>query len=173
MTPQHYIIEEGRLYGGEYPGSKVADEARVRLRSLITKGVYTFIDLTTPDDWMEPYEGLLAELEGEFAMPIRRIPLPIPDMRIPKAADTMREIMHAIRKSIEQSPAVYVHCWGGIGRTGMVVGCWLREQGCDPDAALKHVQHLYSSQMPKVRIHPESPQTHEQRNYVRRWEVES
>jgi len=22
MTPQHYTIEEGKLYGGEYPGAK-------------------------------------------------------------------------------------------------------------------------------------------------------
>ena len=173
MTPQHYTIEEGRLYGGEYPGSKMIDEARVRLHSLITIGVRTFIDLTTPVDRMEPYEGLLSELEGEAGMPLRRISLPIPDMCIPDTVDTMREIMSAIRKSIEKAPAVYVHCWGGIGRTGMVVGCWFREQGDEPDAALKHVQHLYSSQMPKVRIHPESPQTNEQRDYVRRWEVQS
>jgi len=173
MSPQYYTIEAGRLYGGEYPGSKVVGEATARLRSLITMGVRTFIDLTTSDDRMEPYEGLLAELEGEFGVPLRRISLPIPDMRIPSSVDTMREIMDAVRKFIEQDPAVYVHCWGGIGRTGMVVGCWLREQGCDPDSALERVQQLYSSQMPKFRIHPESPQTREQRNYVRRWEVES
>ncbi len=172
MTPQVYTIEEGRLYGGEYPGSWMIDEAEARLRSLITLGVHTFIDLTAPADRMEPYEGLLSELEGEFGVPLRRISLPIPDMGIPGALETMREIMSTTRKSIEQAPAVYVHCWGGIGRTGLVVGCWLREQGYDPDAALKHVQHLHSSQMPKFRIHPESPQTNEQRDYVRRWDVQ-
>ncbi|MEI7913068.1 MAG: tyrosine-protein phosphatase [Verrucomicrobiota bacterium] len=172
MTPQHYTIEEGRLDGGEYPGSKTTDEARARLRSLITIGVRTFLDLTTPADQMEPYEELLPGLEREAGIPLRRISLPIPDMCIPSSVDTMREIMTAIRESIERAPAVYVHCWGGIGRTGMVVGCWLRELGYDPDAALKHVQHLYSSQMPKFWIHPESPQTNEQRDYVRRWEVQ-
>jgi hypothetical protein len=173
VTPQHYTIKEGRLYGGEYPGSRIIDEAEARLRSLISIGVRTFIDLTTSDDGMEPYEGLLPGLESEAGTSLRRISIPVPDMRIPGAVGTMREIMSAIRKSIEQAPAVYVHCWGGIGRTGMVVGCWLRELGYDPDLALKHVQHLYSSQMPKVRIHPESPQTNEQRDYVCRWEVES
>lgn len=127
----------------------------------------------TSDDGMEPYEGLLPGLESEAGTSLRRISIPVPDMRIPGAVGTMREIMGAIRRFIDQAPAVYVHCWGGIGRTGMVVGCWLRELGYDPDSALKHVQYLYSSQMPKVRIHPESPQTNAQRNYVRRWEVES
>ena len=90
MTPQHYTIEVGRFYGGEYPGSRMIDEAEVRLRSLITIGVRTFIDLTTPADRMEPYEGLLSKLEGEFGAPLRRISLPIPDMRIPGTVDTSR-----------------------------------------------------------------------------------
>jgi len=36
---------------------------------------------------------------------------------------------------------VYVHCWAGVGRTGTVVGCLLREQGFSAaaDAAQKLV----------------------------------
>lgn len=169
MTPQHYTIEEGKLYGGEYPGAKSPATAEARLRTLITLGVRTFIDLTAPEDRMAPYEGLLEELANETGGPLRRISLPVPDMGIPMAA-TMREIMSAIRQSIEEAPAVYVHCWGGIGRTGTVIGCWLRECGLDGDAAQARVQHLYSSQMPKVTIFPKSPQTAEQRNYLHCWE---
>jgi len=169
MIPQHYTIEEGALFGGEYPGATKSNIAKARLRHLLSIGVRTFIDLTTPADQMEPYECFFAELEREVAMPLRRISLPIPDMRIPDAVGTMREIMGSVRKSIVQAPAVYIHCWGGIGRTGTVVGCWLRERGYDADSALKRVQHLYSSQMPKSRIQQQSPQTPEQRNYVRCW----
>ena len=128
MTPQHYTIEEGKLYGGEYPGMRLPASAKERLRSLIDKGVRTFIDLTDPEDGMAPYEGLLEELANETGTPLQRISLPVPDMGTPTTAN-MREIMSAIRDSIEQSPAVYVHCWGGIGRTGTVVGCWFRECG--------------------------------------------
>ena len=168
MIPQHYTIEEGKLYGGEYPGAITPAAAKARLRCLTDMGLRTFIDLTAPADNMAPYEGLLAELASEVGAPLQRISLPIPDMRIP-TAETMCQIMSAIRTSIEQSPAVYIHCWGGIGRTGTVVGCWFRECGYDADAALLRVQHLYSSQMPKFRIYPESPQTHEQRNFIRSW----
>ena len=29
----------------------------------------------------------------------------------------------------------YIHCWGGIGRTGTVVGCWLIRHGhATPDS---------------------------------------
>ncbi len=169
MTPQHYPIEEGRLYGGEYPGHREPGVARIRLQSLITLGIRTFVDLTAPADRMAPYERLLAELEEEAGSPLRRISLPITDMGIPETSGTMRAILESIRESGSHSPALYVHCWGGIGRTGTVVGCWLRECGYDPESALAHVQHLYASHMPKVRIHPESPQTPAQKDYIRNW----
>ncbi len=169
MVPQHYPIEEGKLYGGEYPGDRNLGVAKIRLRHLVTLGIRTFVDLTAPADRMTPYEGLLPELEDEAGAPLRRISLPIIDMGVPETGETMSDIMAAIRESIEHSPAVYVHCWGGIGRTGTVSGCWLRECGYDADAALARVQHLYASHMPKVRVHPESPQTPAQKDYVRNW----
>ena len=173
MIPQHYPIEAGKLYGGEYPGHREPAIARIRLRHLITLGIRTFVDLTAPADRMAPYEGLLVELENEAGGPLRRISLPIADMGIPEAGETMQTILRHIRESSSLSPAVYVHCWGGIGRTGTVVGCWLRECGYDAESAVKHVQHLYSSHMPKVRIHPESPQTPAQRDYIRFWQPDS
>lgn len=169
MIPQHYPIEAGKLYGGEYPGDRDPRVARIRLRSLIALGIRTFVDLTAPADRMTPYEELLGELEGETGAPLRRISLPVRDMAVPENAETMHEILQSIRESTDRAPAVYVHCWGGIGRTGTVAGCWLRECGHDPESALARVQHLYASHMPKVRIHPESPQTPAQKNYVRNW----
>lgn len=170
MIPQYYTIEEGTLYAGEYPGALTPAAAKARLRRLIAMGVRTFIDLTAPADRLEIYAGVLAELASEVGVPLRRFSFPIPDMSIPDSTDTMRDIMSAIRQAIVQAPAVYIHCLGGIGRTGTVVGCWFRECGYDPDAAVKRVQLLYSSQMPKVGSYPESPQTRKQRNYIRSWQ---
>lgn len=169
MIPQHYPIEVGSLYGGEYPGDRKPEIARARILRLVEIGVRTFIDLTTQADRLVPYEELLVELEQETGIPLRRISAPVPDMGVPDSETTMRRIMDALRDSIGTQPAVYVHCWGGIGRTGTVVGCWLRECGHDPESALVHVQHLYASHMPKVRIHPESPQTPAQKDYIRNW----
>ncbi len=169
MTPQHYPIEAGKLYGGEYPGHRDPVVARIRLQHLIALGIRTFVDLTAPADRMAPYEELLMEMEREAAAPLRRISLPVRDMAVPENAETMRAILQSIRESTHLTPAVYVHCWGGIGRTGTVIGCWLRECGHDPESALAQVQHLYASYMPKVRIHPESPQTPAQKDYIRNW----
>ena len=64
-----YPIEEGKLYGGEYPGHRDPDVAKIRLRSLITLGIRSFVDLTAPADRIALYEGLLTELAEEAIKP--------------------------------------------------------------------------------------------------------
>ena len=41
----------------------------------------------------------------------------------------MVEILDAIDDDLAVGHNVYVHCWGGVGRTGTVVGCWLIRHG--------------------------------------------
>lgn len=170
MTPQHYAIQPRVLYAGEYPGDRNLKIARERLWSLLEMGVRTFIDLTSPEDDLTRYEKLLFEFEQEIGARLQRISLPVPDMGVPDSNEKMSAILDAIRGAVAKRPAVYVHCWGGIGRTGTVAGCWLRECGLGPDEALARVQKLYATHMPKVRIHPESPQTEAQKEYIRRWQ---
>lgn len=171
MKPQHYCVEPGTLFAGEYPGDRNHAVARERIRFLAESGIRVFIDLTTRLDRLAPYDEVLTELTDETGWELMRISLPIPDMGIPESAELTRTILATIRESIDRSPAAYIHCWGGIGRTGTVIGCWLRERGMEPDEALQRVQHLYSTQMPKVARHPESPQTAAQKDYIRRWEA--
>ena len=70
--------------------------------------------------------------------------------------------------ALDDDKSVYVHCWGGIGRTGTVVGCWLVRHGMTGDEALAQIVEWWRG-MEKARIHPRSPQTREQHAYVRNW----
>ncbi|MFZ5949388.1 MAG: fused DSP-PTPase phosphatase/NAD kinase-like protein [Candidatus Rifleibacteriota bacterium] len=48
---------------------------------------------------------------------------------------------------------VYVHCWGGLGRTGVVVGCWSRRHGeAEPLAKLDQSVTQFSSKSPGMRL---------------------
>ena len=169
MLPQHYPIETGTLYGGEYPGHRKPAMAQASLRRLMDIGIRTFIDLTSPCDELEPYEGILADLTAESGIALRRISLPIADMDTADSDEAMRKIMDSIRESVRAAPAVYIHCWLGIGRTGTMAGCWLRECGLGPEEAMGRVQPLYSSHMAKARTYPESPQTRSQKDAIRFW----
>ena len=82
----------------------------------------------------------------------------------------LREKNSFIRWAVQQGHTVFVHCWGGIGRTGTVVGCYLVRKGASGDDALEQVSTLYGTMSPeKVRRHPRSPQTEPQTEFVRGW----
>lgn len=166
-SPQHYQVEPF-LFAGEYPFLWDPVPGRRLLEFLVDRGIRTFIDLTTEWDGLEPYEPVLKEIGAVESLALRRSAHPIPDMSIPDNPAVMHRILAEIRQEIATRRGVYVHCWGGIGRTGTVIGAWFREQGLGADEALAKVQRLYSS-MPKVAVHPRSPQTVAQRHYVSMW----
>ncbi len=82
----------------------------------------------------------------------------------------MRAILDAIDQHHEAGRVVYVHCWGGIGRTGMTVGCWLVRHGLAPAEALARVNDGFRS-IPKLARMPgrTSPDTSAQTQVVLRW----
>ncbi len=166
QPPQFYPVIPGAFFAGEYPGHQDPKVARERIEFLADLGVRLFVDLTTGADGLEPYEQVLGEL-GVGGM--ERLACPVFDLDVPGSPEVMSTILDAVRSAVAADRPVYVHCWGGVGRTGTVVGCWLREQGLPAVAALAKVQRLYR-QMPKSRgRHPQSPETVAQRDYIRNW----
>lgn len=114
----------GRLLAGEYPGAKDPATAAAKIATLLDAGVDSFVDLTEPGEYtwggapMVPYDDGLAA---------RYVRMPIPDTGVIADAGYDRIIAY-IRAEIEAGRTVYVHCWGGKGRTGTVVGAWLIAQ---------------------------------------------
>ena len=111
----------------------------------------------------ETYETILPDLAKEKGRTIRLERFPIPDRSVP-SPEQMTLILQTIHDEVDAGGVVYVHCLGGIGRTGTVVGCYLVEQG-RPDP-LEHLQTLTASE--KEYFWP-TPQTEEQSNFVLNW----
>jgi protein-tyrosine phosphatase len=78
----------------------------------------------------------------------------------------MRRPLDLIDRERGRHGLTYVHCWGGAGRTGTVVGCWLVRRGFGGDAALARIGALRADS-PALWL--DSPQTDEQRTMVRTW----
>ena len=54
----------------------------------------------------------------------------------------MTRILDEVDGALADGGSVYVHCWGGIGRTGTVVGCWLVRHGLDDGDAVARIAEL-------------------------------
>ena len=81
---------------------------------------------------------------------------------------SMRASRACPKMALERGGTVYVHCWGGVGRTGTVVGCHLVRRGMTGDEALARVGELFTN-MEKSSRRSRSPETDEQEAYVREW----
>ena len=164
--PNTYWLPDGLLLAGEYPGSFDAEAAAEKLAQLHEAGVDTFIDLTEPGE-LTPYVPALSTLraEGREAPAYHR--LPVRDLGIPTVGE-MRRILDLIDEEQARGRTIYVHCWGGVGRTGTVVGCHLVRRGATGKEALDRIAELWQG-MEKRHRSPLSPETREQRQFVLDW----
>jgi Cyclin-dependent kinase inhibitor 3 (CDKN3) len=163
--PNTYWVP-GKLLAGEYPGARDSEEARRRLRSFLAAGVRHFIDLTEVGE-LTPYAELLTEEAGSRTSYER---FPIHDGSVPDEPKTVAEIIAAIDRGIAAEGITYVHCRGGVGRTGLAVACWLQEHGQTPDEALTDLADKWRSCAKSKRL-PSSPETAEQVRWVNEWPV--
>lgn len=153
-----YWVDPGRLLAGEYPGDVDDESAQRKLARLTDAGVTAFIDLTEAGE-LRPYAHWLETVAYER--------FPIPDVSVPDSPAATVAALDAIDRHIAGGRVVYVHCWGGVGRTGLIVGCWLARHGHDGADALTRLRELWRSCL-KSRDR-KSPETPEQEQYVRDW----
>lgn len=129
-----FWVAPGELLAGYYPGDLEPAHELVKLRALLAAGVRSFVDLTHEldrdhrDQHLAPYTRALAEVATEQGATWWYRLCSIVDETAPTKA-VMRGILDVIDERIAAGGVVYVHCWGGRGRTGTAAGCWLARHG--------------------------------------------
>lgn len=164
--PESYWVVPGRLLAGEYPGQSDEERTRKRIDAFLENGFSTFIDLTRPTE-LVPYARILTEQANAYAVQVSHQRFPIGDFGLP-TPEQMNAILDTLDQSLQAGQKIYLHCWGGIGRTGTTVGCYLVRQGMSGVEALTQLTAWWKS-VPKSRYHLHSPETVEQMNFVRNW----
>ena len=156
------------LLACEYPWTP-KNPNRPKLDSLIRAGVRTFIDLTECGELL-PYTNILCEratLLGIDPSTIEYNRFPIRDRSLPESVDYMYRVLDTLKDNEARGRISAVHCRGGIGRTGMVVGCWLVESGMarNGNEALCIIAKEWQS-VEKCKRYPHSPETGPQFDFV-------
>ena len=168
-APNTYWVVPGAFAAGEYPGDFDPDRARLRVRRLLKAGINHFINLTGPNE-LPPYDEIAQEEARSLGLTVTHERHSIGDLSIPDSPTFMAATLDAIDSAIAGGEAVYVHCWAGVGRTGTVVGCWLVRHGRTGNDALAQIAEWWQNMDEfKRAANPTSPQTDQQRNYVRNW----
>ena len=199
-TDRSYWVVEGRFAAGAYPskpGYTGSGQIPKPLELLLDTGIDVFINLTQDhlggtDEEMSHYDP---GAEGRAEI----VRYPVPDEHLPacpleglEAAETAylmyrneeacphcpddksraetKKILDTIDSALKRGANVYVHCLGGSGRTGTVVGCWLRRHGLvDADNVLGRLKKLRLGDR-KGGWKP-TPNTEEQRKFIKGWET--
>ena len=170
-----YWVIPGQLLAGFFPGAKDPVQESANMEGLINAGIRHVISLMEPDELdhqgkaFTPYQERFREMAAAKGINVTWERIPIRDISVP-SKDGMVMILDRIDQALAQQRPVYVHCWGGKGRTGTVVGCYLVRHGiAEGEAALKAIQQMRRND-PKA--HEPSPETREQCDFVLRWKAD-
>ncbi|KAF8433733.1 protein-tyrosine phosphatase-like protein [Boletus edulis BED1] len=160
-----------QLLACEYPWSPF--ESSQKLDKLLAAGVRTFIDLTESGE-LSPYSPHLPDLAHAHDIPVSEIEyhqFPIQDRSLPESTEFMFSILDVLRDNERRGRVAAVHCRGGIGRTGMVIGCWLVESALakSGEEALRIIAALWQT-VEKCKRYPHSPETGPQCQFVKNFE---
>ncbi len=86
--------------------------------------------------------------------------LPIADGATPTDEPALAELLATITDALVVGRSVVVHCAGGLGRAGVVVGCHLRQRAIPPEESLRLLRGARG---------PRCPENEAQRDFIRRW----
>lgn len=146
------------IFAGEYPGDKYTEKADTKIMQMLHFGVRHFIDLTEEGE-LKPYSHLLPADSTYKRFPIR-------DCGVPQNMESVEQLLNYIREvSKREDGYVYIHCWGGVGRTGTIVACYLAKQTFDDTMK---VLRRHFSEMPKS-ANRVTPDTKEQEAFIKQF----
>jgi protein-tyrosine phosphatase len=134
-------VEPDCLLAGEYPGDTSPEKAAAKIRLLLDAGIGSIVDLTTKHDGLVPYRDILQAEAERAGRRMHYASYPIPDLGIVDDSG-YDEILEYIRGEMNAGRKVYLHCWGGVGRTSTVIASRLCDDGLDYKSAMARIAKL-------------------------------
>ena len=158
VNPEHFMA-------GEHPCKGSAYASRKKLRWLMDHKINFIVDLTEIGEADTYYPQYIAETESVSNSRITYQRFPIQDWSAPPP-DKIIEILDTLDRALAGGNNIYLHCYGGMGRTGMIVGCYLIRHGMPGNLALDKIREFRKGIPGEQK---RSPETERQRKMVFEW----
>ena len=85
---------------------------------------------------------------------------PIQDLSIPTDRDLLIKLLVHMKKLLDDDKSVLIHCYAGLGRTGLLATTLLVSLGLEAKISIEYIR----------KIRPGSIETIEQENFVKQWD---
>lgn len=144
---QFKLSTKGSIYSGKLYSNQ--DEITSTFSDLKSRNVTLIVNLLE-----EHYDYIVNIEKSQFKV----IHLPINDFSIPNDIKAFGNQVKRIHNLLKVGQNIFVHCYGGHGRTGLLLACLGILDGWHIDDAL-----FYTSRYCK------GPETQEQRDFVRKF----
>lgn len=159
-TIHSFQVYNERIWACEYPFDLNEEIGKAKLQGALDFGITHFIDLTEEGE-LYPYSHLIS---AESKVEHHRFA--IPDTWVPASFSDVMDLMKKMNEILTNPDSkIYLHCWGGVGRTGTIVGCWIAwRHSLGYEETIRELRTLWKN-CPKSKLR-EIPDTCEQVEFI-------
>ncbi len=162
--PIEYSYQVSRnVFAGEHPLFDIYKSSiKGNIPRLLRFGITFFLDLT------QSYE--VPEYASFLPPNVQRISFPIRNCDVPSSVESVFDLFRRLEQLMHERPQakLYIHCHGGVGRTGTIVACYyIYFEHLPFEEALDKMRRQYT-QSPRSKF-MNAPETKRQIEFVRRF----
>ena len=160
--PIEYSYQVSRnVFAGEHPLFDIYKSSiKWNIPALLKFGITVFLDLT------QSYE--VPEYASFLPSDVQRISFPIRNCDVPSRVESVMDLFRRLEQLMHEQPRakLYIHCHGGVGRTGIIVACYyIYFEHLSFEEALDKMGRQYA-QSPRSKF-MNAPETKRQIEYVK------
>lgn len=119
-----------------------------QMQLLVESGYHHIVSLLEPDEARNT--GLALEAEVAKQVGLKFTGFPVPDYSVPESVVDFHTLIRALHAKVTSGQHVIVHCFGGVGRSSLLVAGVLVHNGMAPEQALQHLTTRGNRSVPET-----------------------